>query len=288
MMLGLLQFLRDKRIYVPLDAVTPIRGWFESKPDENWVVKYATVSKAGECSACAAHLEPINISGKDFEKMRTTFMERVVKGEDTFLNSTPEEVGLFKRFVETTAPYDVVVDGLNVGYQQAGRHATHTDQAKMLYQVTEYLAKTRGKKVLVLGRRHMNGWPKKYMAPIQQMAHCFLAENLSKDDPFLLYAAMYSGLGTVFLSKDMMRDHLFKLGEEFDTFFRKWQWSHQLQLLHIKPGGAVRLKAPMKFDTLVQRKGDAWHIPYESGVPRYSYEVPDTWLCATKRASDAG
>lgn len=42
----------------------------------------------------------------------------------------------------------------------------------------------------------------------------------------------------------------------------------------------------MKFDTVTQQNEDSWHIPYESGMPRYTYELPETWLCLGKKDTD--
>jgi hypothetical protein len=43
-------------------------------------------------------------------------MDRVVVGQDVFRNTTPEEIKGFLHFVKMTAPYDMVIDGLNVAF----------------------------------------------------------------------------------------------------------------------------------------------------------------------------
>lgn len=37
-------------------------------------------------------------------------------GGDVFRKTTPEEINEFKNFVKNTAPYDMVIDGLNIAF----------------------------------------------------------------------------------------------------------------------------------------------------------------------------
>lgn len=53
----------------------------------------------------------------------------------------------------------------------------------------------------------------------------------SKDDPFVLYATMYSGLGTKILTKDLMRSHKVLLDDtKLRNIFQKWLQKHRLVL----------------------------------------------------------
>lgn len=64
----------------------------------------------------------------------------------------------------------------------------------------------------------------------------------SKDDPFVLYAAMYSGLGTKVLTRDLMRGHKFLLkDDQMKSVFQKWLQKHRLSL-KIRPGNDVSIK----------------------------------------------
>ncbi|KAJ8341263.1 hypothetical protein SKAU_G00335540 [Synaphobranchus kaupii] len=144
-----------------------------------------------------------------------------------------------------------------------------------------------GLRILVLGRKHMQrpsrSWDRHHMSLVQKKAHCFFTENISEDDPFLLYAALHSGNHCVFVSRDLMRDHKACLPNSATRrLFFKWQRGHQLVLSSFTPGKKVHFQRIQRYDTIVQTDKTSWHIPYdEDGGDRCTYEVPQKWLCLT-------
>lgn len=67
----------------------------------------------------------------------------------------------------------------------------------------------------------------------------------SKDDPFVLYAAMYSGPRTQILSRDLMRGHKFLLGDtKIKCVFQKWLQKNRL-ILKIRSGNEVRINVSL-------------------------------------------
>jgi len=52
-------------------------------------------------------------------------MDDVIIGSDLYHKSNPEELQNFKKFVERTKPYDIVIDSLNVMHK-------HKDSPKMV------------------------------------------------------------------------------------------------------------------------------------------------------------
>ncbi|PSN53464.1 hypothetical protein C0J52_05155 [Blattella germanica] len=106
----------------------------------------------------------------------------------------------------------------------------------------------------------------------------------SQDDPFLLYAALYSGLGTYFVSKDLMRTHSYLLqNSALRSTFRNWRLQHQYQIKYITQTGKVHLKFPLAFNPMAQKNRDgAWHVPYELEFfanPAQVMDAPTLWLC---------
>lgn len=70
----------------------------------------------------------------------------------------------------------------------------------------------------------------------------------------MLFAAINSGLGTIFVSRDQMRGHKFLLKEpKLRATFSKWQQKHQHHLKHVTSDGRVLLEVcniriPNKFE----------------------------------------
>jgi ribonuclease P protein 3 len=83
----------------------------------------------GICKSCKKPLNTINITEEEFQTLQCAFMERVVVGKDVFRNTTPEEVKEFLHFVKMTAPYDMVIDGLNVAFA-GGSKKTQSPQSQ--------------------------------------------------------------------------------------------------------------------------------------------------------------
>lgn len=46
-------------------------------------------------------------------------MDRIIIGSDVYRNTNPKELLNFKKFIEKTKPYDIVIDGLNLTYAQS-------------------------------------------------------------------------------------------------------------------------------------------------------------------------
>uniref|UniRef100_A0A3B3D846 PRORP domain-containing protein n=1 Tax=Oryzias melastigma TaxID=30732 RepID=A0A3B3D846_ORYME len=188
------------------------------------------------------------------------------------------ELERFREFVQRKPAFDVVVDGLNV----ANINKDKSKGRECLLAVVSEL-KRQDLTILVLGRKHMlrpsMSWDRKNMSLIQQKAHCFFTDNISEDDPFLLYATLHSGNHCRFVSRDLMRDHKACLpdGATRRLFF-KWQRGHQLVVDGFVTAGSIP-----SYDTIVQTTEDSWHIPYDDTEDRSTYEVPQRWLCLTKK-----
>ncbi|XP_050070514.1 mitochondrial ribonuclease P catalytic subunit [Anopheles maculipalpis] len=237
------------------------------------------ITDGGKCSHCKGKLSSIVVSNELFQRMRDRFLEAVLISKEIFNRTTPDELARFQVFLKKTLPYDVVIDGLNVAFS-SGNQKNPTIYAQQVAAVVRHYVRQR-QRVLVIGRKHMDKWRTKEMKYIRENSFLFLTEDLSQDDPFLLYAALESGPKTDFFSRDLMRKHSFMLGSELSGVFKRWQQEHQYSLLSIMPDGRVIIKAPFKYELYAHKSCDnRWHVP----LVECAYRIPkvekqNEWLC---------
>jgi ribonuclease P protein 3 len=238
-------------------------------------VNTSVVNRSGVCKCCNGKLQSFDLTEEEFKDLQTYIIKNIIVGKDVFSKTTPEELLRFKHFVSNMDKYDVVIDGLNVGYSAGVKQTTMVFSALVASVVSHFV--NRGKKVLVMGRNHMNKWPKKNWRYIQENAEIFLTQDLSQDDPYLLYCALHSGKDTIIITRDLMRNQKFLLKNvRQKLLFERWLAKGKYHLLRVQPSGIPIFREPLPFSSMPQKNGGYWHIPcfVNDKVPG-----PDTWLC---------
>ncbi|NP_001288190.1 mitochondrial ribonuclease P catalytic subunit [Equus przewalskii] len=282
-LLDILLYLRNNQLYPGESFAHSIKTWFESVPGEQWKGQFTTIQKSGQCLGCGKTIESIRLSPEEYEFLKGKILRDVIDGGDQYKKTTPQELKRFQNFVKHCPPFDIVIDGLNVA-----KMFPKARESQVLLDVVSQLAK-QNLRLLVLGRKHMlrqgSRWRRDEMEMVQKQASCFFADNISEDDPFLLYATLHSGNHCKFITKDLMRDHKACLPDaKTQRLFFKWQQGHQLAIINRLPGSKITFQRILSHDTVVQTTGDSWHIPYDEDlVERYSYEVPTKWLCLHRK-----
>ncbi|XP_015594051.1 mitochondrial ribonuclease P catalytic subunit [Cephus cinctus] len=274
----LFYFWGNNYIIVPQSIATAL---MDTGQKLNWKGSYTSMNLNGICNHCSQKLNECSLTSEEFDSLSTLLLQNVIVGKDTYQKTTPKELKFFINYVESTKPYDVVIDGLNVAYAQAGQSPKLL--AKQLRLVVHYLVSQK-KKLLVIGRKHMNLWPKEDINYIKQNACVFFTKDLSQDDPYLLYATLTSGRSTDFVSRDLMRPHKHLLQNlKIKFLFKQWQVSHQYFVLRVNHNtGQVELQKPLKYHPIAQECPDGWHIPYNTCTtlnPPDTNEPPRNWLC---------
>ena len=89
------------------------------------------VNRRGKCSACASHMDSVEISDEEFTELAKKFLDKALIKKDVYLKSSPDEVARFQEFVDKTIPYDCVIDGLNVAFS-AGSSKSSGSGAKIV------------------------------------------------------------------------------------------------------------------------------------------------------------
>ncbi|XP_051237944.1 mitochondrial ribonuclease P catalytic subunit isoform X2 [Dicentrarchus labrax] len=283
-LLGILLYMRNNQIYPKHSLACTISAWFESLTGQNWTGSWTSISPKGTCRCCGAELESTQLTDEEYQQLKDRVFTDIIHGQDVFKKTTPEELQKFMLFMKKKPAFHVVIDGLNV----ANINSDKRKQSEALLAVVSELNR-QGLTVLVLGRKHMLtpsvSWARHHMDLILKKAHCFFTENISEDDPFLLYATLNSGKSCKFVTRDLMRDHKACLTDmSTRRLFFKWQRGHQLVLSGpVNVGKKVRFQHIFSYDTIVQTSGDSWHLPYDDTEDRCTHEVPQQWLCLTKK-----
>lgn len=196
----ILLYLRNNHLYPEESFAHSIKTWFESVPGEHWKGQFTTVKESGQCLGCGKTIESIHLSSEEYESLKGKIMKDVIDGGDLYKKTTPQELERFQNFVKCCPPFDIVIDGLNVA-----KTFPKARESQVLLDVVSQLAK-QNLELLVLGRKHMltqhSRWRKDEMKMVQKQASCFFADNISEDDPFLLYATLHSGNHCKFITKD--------------------------------------------------------------------------------------
>ncbi|XP_059209802.1 mitochondrial ribonuclease P catalytic subunit isoform X2 [Centropristis striata] len=253
-LLQIILYMRNNQIYPQQSLASTIKTWFESLTGQKWTGSWTRPTPQGVCGCCGFKLESMHLTAEEYQQLRDRVMTDVIQGPDVFKKTTQQELERFKEFVEKKPAFDVVVDGLNVAYNNGKDRASEN----LLAVVSE----------------------------LEQKAHCFFTESISEDDPFLLYATLHSGNHCRFVSSDLMRNHKACLPKgEIRQLFFKWQRGHQLVLHeYFIEGGRVIFQSIPSYDTIVQNSADSWHLPYDDDTEdRAAYEVPQRWLCLTSK-----
>ncbi|KYN34469.1 Mitochondrial ribonuclease P protein 3 [Trachymyrmex septentrionalis] len=264
----------SKHNIIPYNQI--IRAYANTAIKYGWSTDRITISKkTGNCKHCGYFLSKITLSEDEFQELVKFVMDRIIIGSDIYNKTNPKELLKFKEFIENTKPFDVIIDGLNLAYMNFSSPKLLT-----LISVVEHF-KNRGKKVLVLTRKHQRKLFE--FKRVERNAFVFLVDNLSADDPYILYATMVSGMNAMFVSSDFMRQQKHSLqNDDLQQKFKKWQISHQYVIKSSATG--IRIQDPFTYLPIVQKSDNCWHVPcltedLNKEILKEFYEFSDKWYC---------
>ena len=110
-------FLVESGVFLNTSIVQQLKNLLENQPIDPFVGHFTTIDEdTGRCRSCKKLLQNQEISDDEFADLKKGLIDKVLLGTDVYLGSKPDELLRFQKFIQKTAPYDVVIDGLNVAY----------------------------------------------------------------------------------------------------------------------------------------------------------------------------
>ncbi|XP_060533332.1 mitochondrial ribonuclease P catalytic subunit isoform X3 [Cylas formicarius] len=267
----LFEFLRENEIICGQDIVPNILELCGANGTKT------TVNYRGVCDHCKNKLEELILSDEEFHALREALVKKVIIGKDLFLKTNPAELEKFKNFIQNMGKFDVVLDGLNIAYSAGNKGPNVYPQ--LIRSVVQHFV-DKNKTVLMLGRVHMTNWNKYHWNYIKQHSSIFLTQNISHDDPYLLYCALNSGKDTIVVTRDLMRGHKFLLENlRLKKLFQRWLRQRQYNLVTVKENGRPIFRAPPPFSAIAQKVNEVWHVPIVSSTESSTDNFHSKWLC---------
>ncbi|KAG7197364.1 hypothetical protein KM043_018471 [Ampulex compressa] len=228
--------------------------------------KYTSINARGMCKVCLNQLDSINLTDKDYQILLDTLVNEIL-GSNIYSKSTPKEWNNYIKFIKKNKPYDLIIDGLNTHF------TIHNINNAVQIIANKFASK--GKKVLILGRKHMNMFLK-YQS---EKVDVILVDNYTDDDLYALYAALSSGRQAGLVTLDLMRSHIYNIKDHAKKdLFMKWFVAHQYTPYKI--AGKIIVKPPKRISTSIQQQGNYWHVPvYDTNKISGLCMFPHTWVC---------
>lgn len=132
---------------------------------------------SGKCPSCKRNLTHYSLTPDDTKKLKDAFFNDAMINKNVFMHSNPKEIADFLKFIDNYAPFDIVIDGLNVAYSIPKIKGPPV-ASKLLSAVVKNYLDSGKNRILVLGRDHMNKWKTKDMDYVKKYAMCYFVDNL--------------------------------------------------------------------------------------------------------------
>ena len=290
------KMLDECSISLPLESEKKVRKVL----DVSFNSETVSIDDSGICSNCGYRMK--GFAEEDFILCSKMALTNILEREDVFFNTTPEEIENFMTFISKTKKsfhktnssshhhwFDCVIDGLNarqarnalvydtrlkpkISDRQIGSFMSNEIMEDNLSKVIEKCLTLFKGRILLIGRKHMRN-----MQIIQEIEKresritCYFIENISRDDPFMIYSALQSSR-TYIVSNDMFRDHKFLMK---DPLFGRWLNS---RIIKIPKDFALFVPPLYQLAVNVSQDDDQVHIPFLSSTGTFV-----RWLCSRRR-----
>jgi proteinaceous RNase P len=234
-----------------------------------YTVSRSKVDAGGMCSSSNEKLEKLDLKKGEIKTLAEKISNLALKRE-----SRSDAFQTFQKWCERHGPYDLIIDGANVGFfGQAKGGMFVFGQVELMLEKVKELWPNR-KPLVVLHNRRLHHFTKDSKAnaalvdKLKNNHEIFASPSGSNDDWYWIYAAVLSGENGLLVTNDEMRDHIFQTLAS--RYFQKWKLCHQVHFSVY--GKEVTLMEPGNYTKCIQRSGrGSWHFPIKDS---------QEWLCA--------
>lgn len=221
-------------------------------------VERTKINADGVCSVSGKTLDKLDLKHGELmtlaEKIQGLALKRETKGE-AFMS--------FVGYVKRNGPFDIIIDGANVGFFGQSKQGifTFSQVEAMLKKCKERWPESRP--LVMLHSRRVNQFVREGRKNADAVDRMKRSKQLvttppgSNDDWYWLYASVLAGEKGLVVTNDEMRDHIFQTLES--RSFQTWKAAHQVRFQVYD--NKVDLVEPGKYTTAIQRKGQDWWFP---------------------------
>jgi len=118
---SLMSMLSENEIFPSSAVAEKLKTTFENHKELKYSGTYTTIDhRTGKCHHCLQSLKPVKLNDEQYSTLNDAILKAMC-GKDMFVGSTPEEIEMFKNFLDSNTPFDMVIDGLNITYLQGSK-----------------------------------------------------------------------------------------------------------------------------------------------------------------------
>uniref|UniRef100_A0A7M5WQ35 ribonuclease P n=2 Tax=Clytia hemisphaerica TaxID=252671 RepID=A0A7M5WQ35_9CNID len=182
-------------------------------------------------------------------------------------------LGKLENYLDSNGPFDVVMDASNIGYYTKGFNPLQVRDVADEFKDQKCLILCAGilkEKLLTQNPvPNANVRLKNLLLYLQKNHHIFFVGSSVLDDYYILYTILYHNFDIGFVSRDLLRDHLYHLDSTSRVDFQRWQAANQYILQSFTDDNKPVFSGRLETKISVQSSPTGWHIPKSTS----------NWIC---------
>ncbi|CAF4069048.1 unnamed protein product, partial [Rotaria magnacalcarata] len=281
----LFQYLSTLDYFIEKSAIDEIKTFFSKYTSNVFNHGITMVYPNGVCKQLPGFsLTSGDLTDDEFKYLLDYLKETAYTEKEVYNTATPIE---FEKLQAVLArnKFTMIVDGLNILY---GIDRFATDPVSSMVKTINFLKNLRVSRaqMLFIARKHaLSRIPHDIQRDLRSTCEVFLVDNTSRDDWFVLYAALYSR--AYVLTSDILRKERgisSKSTPAKDTQVndKLQKWLYRYQYMFVRQANQTFFKPPMAYKLRAQYKDNVWLIPYFSEKPQSLGQRPDNWFFVYK------